>query len=83
MTRPLPSWLMKRYSMLWVKTKGKFDYKTAKKILKDKNEVLSVVLSNLKNSGWLEIKSNPKDARKKIYHLKSPEDAVKEIAKGR
>ena len=80
--RPLPSWLMKRYSVLWVKTKGKFDYDTAKKILNDKDEVLSVVLSNIRKLGWLEVKTNPRDSRKKIYHLKPPKKAIDEIVQG-
>lgn len=83
MANLLPKWLMQRYSILWIKTKGRgFDYNTAKKILNDSDEVLSVVLSNIKRLGWLEVKQNPKDSRKKIYHLKPPKKAIDEIIRG-
>lgn len=81
-TVPLPRWLMKRYSLLWSKVNDKsFDYKTVKNILNEKEEIITVVLSELKKYGWLEVAKNPRDSRKKIYHLKQPERAVKEIAK--
>ena len=57
-----------------------FDYKEATEILKEKKErLVSVVLSELKKYGWLTIKLDPEDSRKRIYKLKNPEDAIKEI----
>jgi len=41
--------------------------------------MLSIVLSELRQAGWLEMKLNPEDARKRLYKLKSPEQAVKEM----
>ena len=37
----------------------------------------SLAISQLKNNGWLSVKLDPKDARKRIYSLLSPEQAVK------
>lgn len=72
---------MYRYSLLWeiFKTKN-FDYDEASKILKAENESLvSVVLSGLKKHGWLSIELDSKDSRKRIYTLKSPEAAIREM----
>ena len=66
MVKPLPKWIMQRYSALWNKFKDK---------------MLSIVLSELRQAGWLEMKLSPEDARKRIYKLKSPEQAVKEMEK--
>lgn len=79
MTDPLPKWIMQRYSKLWNKFKNKeFDYDQASKAL-NKDKMMSVILSDLKKAGWVEIKLHPKDSRKRIYKLKSPEDAIKEM----
>lgn len=79
MTKPLPKWIMKHYSTLWNKFKNReFRYEDASKALKEK-KMMSLILSELKKAGWLEVKLDPKDSRKRIYQLKSPEDVVKEI----
>lgn len=81
MTKPLPKWIMQRYSALWNKFKDKeFNHEEAFKTL-DKDKMLSIVLSELRQAGWLEMKLDPDDARKRIYKLKSPEQAVKEMGK--
>jgi|TARA_B100002003_G_scaffold221149_1_gene223945 hypothetical protein len=81
MTEPLPRWIMKRYSLLWNKFKDKeFTHKKSSKILKEKDKrVVSLFLSDLKKYGWLEVRLNPQDSRIRLYKLKSPENAVKEI----
>lgn len=83
MTKPLAKWLTHRYSLLWKAFKNKeFDYDEASKILKEeKDRLVSVILSELKKHGWLTIKLNPKDSRKRIYTLKSPEKVILEIEK--
>ena len=82
MTQPLPKWEMKHYSTLWKKYKNKeFGYDAVCKLLKEKKEVISVFLSDLKQSEWLSVNLDPKDSRKRIYKLKSPEDAVKDMKK--
>ena len=81
MTEPLSKWVMKRYSKLWKKFKDKeFDHGQASKALND-DKMTSIILSDLKKAGWLEIKLHPEDSRKRIYKLKNPEDAITEIEK--
>ena len=83
MVEPLPKWLMQRYSLLWVKFKDKeFSHEQATKTLPDGERMVSVILSEMRKAGWLEMRLNPNDARKRLYKLKSPEEVVKEIAKG-
>jgi len=81
MTKPLPKWLMERYSLLWKKFKEKeFDHNEAASVLNEKKErLVSVVLSDLKRHGWLTISLHPEDSRKRIYKLKNPESAIEEI----
>lgn len=83
MTEPLPRWIMKRYSILWSKFKSKeFTHKQAIEALKEKDErIVSLFLSDLKKYGWLEVRLDPKDSRIRLYKLKGPEDAVKEMNK--
>lgn len=82
MTQPIPSWLMQRYSILWKEyKKNEFNYSDAISTLQEKKDpLISVVLSSLKRRGWLTIKLDSKDSRKRIYKLKTPEEAVEEIA---
>ena len=81
--KALPKWAMERYAKIWNKLKNKeFEYGDVVKTLKEKDEkIISVFLSYLKKYGWLTIKLHPKDSRKRIYQLKSPEEAVKELNK--
>lgn len=81
MTRPLPKWLMQSYAELWLAFKsGEFDHDQASKIIK-KKRLISPILSELKKNGWLTVKLHPEDSRKRIYQLKSPDEAIKEMAK--
>jgi hypothetical protein len=83
MTEPLPRWIMKRYSILWNKFKDKeFTHKKATEALKEKDErIVSLFLSDLKKYGWLEVRLDPQDSRIRLYKLKEPNDAVKEMIK--
>lgn len=79
MTKNIPTWIMQRYAKLWHKLKNSpFNYEKALEILKEK-ETLSVVLSELRKAGWIEVKLDPQDIRKRIYILKNPEKAINEI----
>ena len=83
MVEPLPKWLMQRYSLLWVKFKDEeFNHEQATKTLPDDGRMVSVILSEMRKAGWLEMRLDPEDARRRLYKLKSPEEVVKEIAKG-
>ena len=83
MTEPLPRWIMKRYSILWNKFRSKeFTHKQAVEALKEKDErVVSLSISDLKKYGWLKAKLDSQDSRIRIYKLKGPEEAVKEMEK--
>lgn len=79
--KALPRWAMERYAKLWNKFKDKeFEYDDTVKVLKERNEkIISVFLSYLKKYGWLIIKLHPEDSRKRIYQLKDPKEAIKEM----
>ena len=80
MVKPIPKWLMKHYSKLWSKFKNKqFTHKQADSFLKLTNT--SIVLSRLKKYDWLQLSLDPKDSRKRLYILKDPSEAVKEMGK--
>jgi len=82
MTQPLPKWIMRRYAILWEKFRDKeFNYEKAVSFLKENQERVSVMLSDLKKYGWLKVNLDPRDSRKRIYKLKPLEKAVKEMAK--
>ena len=77
---PLPKWIMKHYSKLWSKFKDKqFTHQQAEDLLKITNT--SIVLSRLKKYGWLGLTLDPNDSRKRLYKLKDPSEAVKEMGK--
>jgi DNA-binding MarR family transcriptional regulator len=81
MTKHIPEWIMIRYSKLWSKLKEKdFTKVEALKILNSDNST-AVLLSELKKAGWLEMKMSEEDARKTIYKLKDPTEAILEEIK--
>ena len=82
MTEPMPKWLTERYAILWNKmNEKKFEFKDAKKVLKEDNDKrLSVILSDFRKKGWLEVELHPDTSKKRLYKLKSPNIAMKEIA---
>lgn len=81
MAKPLPKWLMNRYASLWkAKKNNKFEYSEARNILDEKDDkTLSVILSELRKHGWLDVTLHPDNARKRTYRLKRPQDAIEEI----
>jgi hypothetical protein len=82
MVEPLSKWIMKAYSKLWTKFKNKeFNHDEASKTLNDE-KMISIILSELKKAGWLDIRLHPEDSRKRLYKLISPEEAAKEMSKG-
>lgn len=78
MTKHLPVWIMKRYSRLWTKFKDKEFTKEQSEALFTDDKSISVFLSELRKSGWLEMKMSQEDARKTIYKLKDPVKAILE-----
>jgi len=78
----LPKWLTKRYALLYEKFRmNPFTYEEAKKVLQENDELVIVVISALKKSGWIKSDRNPKDRRTRIYKLINPQKAMMEIAK--
>jgi hypothetical protein len=76
-TAPLPKWIMRSYAELWQHFKDRqFEHHEAIEFL---GELTSAVFNNLKKNGWLAVELHPSDSRKRIYRLKSPEQAIKEI----
>jgi len=79
----LPKWLEIRYSVLWdVFRDGEFRFEDAAKVLMERNkdawEQVPVFLSELRKAGWLLVESDSKDARVKVYRLKSEVEGVGE-----
>jgi len=82
MARPVPKWLMKRYSLLWIERQSKpFDYEEARKMLHTSPSLTSVILSELRKADWLGVEIDPKDTRKRIYILTDPTKAIESMAK--
>jgi len=79
----VPNWLEKRYSILW-DSFGNFPFslEDAAKALEEKNkdrrDAIPVFLSELRKAGWIQVKSNPSDARKSIYRLRSRKSVIRE-----
>lgn len=71
---------MHRYARLWNKFGSKgFDFDSALKCLGN-DSMISIVLSELRKNGWLEVSLDANDSRKRLYRLKSPEECIKEMA---
>jgi len=80
----LPDWLERRYALLWSEFgDGRFGFEDAARVLMDRNrdawEQVPSFLSELRKAGWVFVESDAKDARQKVYRLKSRADAVKEV----
>jgi len=79
-TVKLPDWLEARYKDLWDKFKERqFTLEDAVGELKkhkDNKKEVSVILSELKNAGWLLSESDLQDGRKRLYTLRSTRDIV-------
>jgi type I restriction enzyme M protein len=79
----LPAWLEKRYKFLresYQDSPFRFEdaVRTLKEKIRDSEEQINVVLSELRRKGWLEVEFDPEDARKRIYKLKSSEEIISE-----
>ena len=81
MIKHLPEWIMKRYAKLWHRFRDReFTKEQASDVLKS-DKSLAVFLSDLRKAGWVSIKLNEGDARKTIYKLKDPQEAIMELVK--
>lgn len=83
MSKDVPSWVGRRYEILWEAFGGStFRFEDAAKVLMDRNkdawEQVPVFLSELRKAGLLLVESDVRDARQKLYRLKSREETVRE-----
>jgi type I restriction enzyme M protein len=83
MDKDVPSWVGRRYEILWKAFGGStFRFEDAAKVLMDKNkdawEQVPVFLSELRRAGLLLVESDVRDARQKLYRLKSGDEAFGE-----
>ncbi len=80
----LPKWVMRRYLVLWDSFKNKeFGFDEALRILSnlpkpDDKKIVALFLSELRKAGWLEVKFDPEDARRRKYRL-HPYEKIFEI----
>jgi len=80
----LPDWIDKRYEILWKSFQSNpFRLEEAAIKLgkgtsgiKDERDEVVVVLSELRKEGMVKVEFDPKDARKRIYRLKSKKDMI-------
>lgn len=81
MAKAIPKWVQIRYAKIWNKHKDKeISYADIEKILKiDGKNTISVFLNELRNAGWIQIKLDEKDTRKRYYILKKPEIIIKQM----
>jgi len=83
MNRDIPSWVERRYGILFDVFGGsQFRFEDAAKVLMDKNkdawEQVPVFLSELRKAGLLLVEPEMRDARQKLYRLKSKDEAFEE-----
>jgi type I restriction enzyme M protein len=80
----LKKWLQSRYDLLWKEYEIRpFRFDDAVELLKqkpleDSREQVNVALSELRKAGLLEVEMDKKDARKRIYTLKSKTEFISE-----
>jgi type I restriction enzyme M protein len=81
----LKKWVENRYEVLWkhfekdpFRADEALEVLSAHKDTAGSSDQLNIALSELRKAGFLEVKLDPKDARKRIYTLKSKEDVISE-----
>ncbi|MCK4396632.1 SAM-dependent DNA methyltransferase [candidate division WOR-3 bacterium] len=79
----MKKWLENRYKMLWNSFESRpFRHDEAVNVLKDgfndSVEQVTIALSELRQAGYLVSQMDPKDARKRIYNLKSKVEFISE-----
>ncbi len=80
MAKAIPKWVQERLSKLYKEFDSKeMTYEQIEKILKEDKNTISVFLNELRKAGWIEIKLNKEDARKRIYVIKEPNKILMEI----
>ncbi|HLC66730.1 MAG TPA: hypothetical protein VJK52_03770, partial [Candidatus Nanoarchaeia archaeon] len=70
----VPKWLQIRFGQLWEKygNHASFSLANATEVLDESKEVVTVILSRLRKSGWVTVTFDESDFRKRNYRLKNP-----------
>ena len=83
MVKPIPKWIWKCYAKLWQEFKDKeFKFEDLYNVLKNKysqKNILSVMISELKQAGWISVSLDDTDARKRFYTLSNPIKIVEDF----
>jgi len=74
MESKIPRWVKKRYNILWTAFRDNyFTREQAINLLEEKqnddDKNVAVIISELNQAGWLNMKLDPNDARKRLYRL--------------
>jgi len=73
---------MRCYAVLWVRFEDvEFNRVQAIELLPHAEKRINLVLSRLRRAGWLSVKLDTTDARKRRYQLKFPETIMREIVR--
>lgn len=83
MAKAIPKWVQERLSKIWRESEQEdLTYEQIEKILKpDEKTTISVFLNELRKAGWMDVKIDEVDARKRIYNIKEPNKILMEISK--
>lgn len=77
---PVPKWLQARFGQLWGKyAHTQFTLEDASKTLNESKEVITVILSRLRQSGWITVSFDKDDFRKRNYQLLNPSEFFRKI----
>lgn len=83
--KKLKNWVENRYDVLWENFERKpfraddaFGVLAQHKDTAGSSEQVNIALSELRKAGFLEVELDPKDARRRIYTLKSKEEIISE-----
>jgi len=81
--KSIPNWVMLRYSALFreFRSSKTFSRKEAQEVikkyqLKDDEKLTNTFFSELHKRGWVEVKQDKEDKRKKSFKLVNPEKAI-------
>jgi type III secretory pathway component EscR len=82
MVEAIPKWVMQRYSALYKKFKMKqFTREEAREALSqfeidNEEKLTNTFFSDLHKKGWVEVKQDESDGRRKLFKLVPPEKAI-------
>jgi hypothetical protein len=81
MAKAIPKWVQERLSKLWKKFGEKeMTYEQIEDALKpDEKSTIGVFINELRKAGWVEVKLNQEDMRRRIYILNEPNKILLEI----